>query len=523
MNSRRTMPRSFLFSPSLMLLAGIALVPGRLRADEPPPLAPIYPKINEVVDKEIAPLTELYKQLHMKPELSLQEKESAARMAAELTSASFEVTPNVGGFGVVGVLKNGDGPVILVRADMDALPIKEETNLPYASQVVTKDEDGQEVPVMHACGHDIHMTCLVGVARAMNALKEHWKGTLVFIAQPAEERGVGAKAMIADGLFTRFPRPNFAIALHVDSSLPVGKVGFTPGFAMANVDSVDIVMRGIGGHGAYPEMTKDPIIMASEVVMALQTIVSREIRPGEPAVVTVGSIHGGTKHNIIPNDVKMELTVRSYSDHVRERLLESIKRVVNGVAVTYGVPAHLMPVVEVKDEFTPSTYNDPDLVERVTHAINDFLGEDTAQEREPMMGGEDFGRYGREEPKIPIFMFRLGSISPDKIAESIKAGKPLPSLHSGYYFPDIPPTLQAGVKAMTVSVLDLLRPMPVPAPPPAEPAPAEPAPAPATPAPAPAMKEGDKPAPPPAEAKPAEPAPAPAPPASPAPPAEAAK
>ncbi|MBI1785111.1 amidohydrolase [Candidatus Sumerlaeota bacterium] len=426
------------------------------------PLADVYPKIDELAEKETSPLVETYKRLHTHPELSLQEKETSALIAAELTSAGLEVTPNIGGFGVVGVLKNGDGPVVLVRTDMDALPVKEETNLPYASQAVAKDEDGHEVGVMHACGHDVHMACFIGVARTLSALKDRWKGTVVMIGQPAEERGVGAKAMLEDGLFTKFPRPNCALALHVDSSLPVGKIGYTSGYALATVDSVDITIRGIGGHGAYPEMTKDPVVIAAQVIMGLQTIVSREIRPGEPAVLTVGSIHGGTKHNIIPNEVKMELTVRSYSDAVREKLLESIKRITLGIAQAAGVPESLAPIVTVKDEYTPATYNDPDLVERVIGAMGDYLGSENMLEREAMMGGEDFGRYGREEPKIPIFMFRLGSISPETLSESAKTGKPLSSLHSSFYFPDTAPTVTYGIKAMTIATLELLRPLAAP-------------------------------------------------------------
>lgn len=398
-------------------------------------------------------LLDLYKHLHAHPEISFQEKETSARIAKELRDNGFEVTENVGGYGLVGILRNGEGPTIMVRSDLDALPVKELTELPYASTATTKDDSGATVNVMHACGHDIHMTCLVGTAHLMARNKKMWQGTLMMIGQPAEERGAGAKAMIADGLFKRFPRPDYALALHVDSSLATGKIGYTSGYALANVDTVVITIRGIGGHGAYPEATKDPVVISAQVIMALQTIISRENRPVDPAVITVGSIHGGTKSNVIPNEVRMELTVRSYSDEVRRRLLDSIARVTRGITIAAGVPAALEPLIEVKDEYTPATYNDPVLVKRVNAAIASELGADNLVEREPMMGGEDFGRYGREEPRIPIYIFRLGSIDPRSLNGT--EDRPLPMLHSSFYRPDAEPTIRTGVRAMTLALFEL--------------------------------------------------------------------
>jgi len=339
---------------------------------------------------------------------------------------------------------------------MDALPVREETGVPYASKVKTIDDDGNEVHVMHACGHDVHMTVWTGTARLLVELKDQWSGTLVAIAQPAEERGAGAKAMLSDGLYRRFPRPDFALALHCDAGLPAGQLGYREGFAMANVNSVDITVRGLGGHGAYPHRTKDPVVIAAYTIVALQTIVSREVPPVEPAVITVGSIHGGTKHNIIPNEVKLQLTVRSYSDSVRNLLLSSIDRVCQGVAKTAGVPDELAPIVKVREEFTPSTYNSPELVDQVTLVMRRLLGDQNVIRLEQKTWGEDFGRYGRVEPRIPIFMFTLGTVPRAKYLASQKSGAPpLPTLHSSLFAPDYEPTIKTGIKAMTASMLQL--------------------------------------------------------------------
>jgi hippurate hydrolase len=345
----------------------------------------------------------------------------------------------------------------MIRTDLDALPVKEETGAEYASKATVKDSGGAVVNVMHACGHDIHITSIVGVARLMSRMKDQWKGTLILIGQPAEEVGKGAKAMLADGLFTKFPRPDYVLAQHVDAELEAGKVGWVSGYSFANVDSVDVTIRGVGGHGAHPHSTKDPVVMAAQVVLALQMIASRETDPREPVVVTVGSIHGGTKHNIIPDEVKLQLTVRTYKDEVRQQVLAAIERIAKGIAASAGVPAELAPTVKVLDEFTPATYNTPELVARVRGALGKTLGAENVVEREPVMGGEDFGRYGREEPRIPIFMYRLGSVRPEVVAESKKTGRALPSLHSSKYLPEARGTITTGVRSMTAAAMELLR------------------------------------------------------------------
>jgi len=408
------------------------------------------------VDAEYSSLFQLYQHLHAHPELSLHEEKTSARVADELKRAGYEVTPGVGKHGVVAVLENGVGPVVLVRADMDALPVKEQTGLPYASSVMTKDDAGSDVSVMHACGHDVHMTVLVGVARTLAHFKDSWHGTLVLIGQPAEERGGGAKLMLTDGLFTRFPRPNYCLALHDSAEFPAGTVACTPGNAGANVDAVDITVRGVGGHGAYPHKTKDPIVLASQIVLALQTIVSREIQPTQPAVVTVGSIHGGTKHNIIPDEVKLQLTVRSHSDEVRRRILAAIQRIARGEGIAAGLPEGLLPIVEMDKEFTPAVYNDPALTERLVGVFKSWFGESRVLYRTPSMGGEDFGEYGRTQHKIPICMFDLGAVEPAAVEESKRTGRPLPSLHSSLFAPVPEPTLKTGVMAMTAAVLELM-------------------------------------------------------------------
>jgi hippurate hydrolase len=358
---------------------------------------------------------------------------------------------------VVAVMKNGAGPTVLVRSDLDGLPVKEQTGLPYASKVTTKDGSGAEVSVMHACGHDIHMTCLIGVARVLAAQKANWRGTLVLIGQPAEERGGGARAMLADGLFTRFPKPDFCLALHDSADLPAGTVGYTPGFAMANVESVDITVRGVGGHGAWPQTTKDPIVLASQIVLALQTIVSREVTPGQAAVLTVGSIHGGTKHNIIPAEVKLQLTLRSYTDEVRNKLVESIRRIARGQAIAAGLPEELMPVVIVSDGFTPATYNEPKLTSRLVGVFGQWFGATNLVERPASMGGEDFAEYGRTAEKIPICMFGVGGVPRATLDEHKRSGKALPSLHSPFWAPDPEPTIKTGITAMTAAVLELMK------------------------------------------------------------------
>ncbi len=437
-------------------LLGVALVGclcGSIHAQTPPPAREL---VAARVQQEYASLFELYQHLHANPELSFQEEKTAARLAEELRKAGCEVTTRVGKHGVVAVLRNGRGPTVLVRTDMDALPVKEQTGLPYASTVMVKDDEGHPLPVMHACGHDLHMACLVGTARVLAQLKGWWRGTLVLIGQPAEEQGGGARAMLADGLFQRFPRPDWCLALHDNAELPAGTVGYTPGYAHANVDSVDLIVHGVGGHGAYPHQTRDPVVLAAQIVLALQTIVSREVRPGEPAVVTVGSIHGGTRHNIIPDQVRLQLTVRSYTDDARRQLLAAIKRIARGQALAAGLPEDRLPEVKVGDDFTPATYHDPELTERLAAVFKTWFGEARVVKWKPTMGGEDFSEYGRTEAKIPICMFEVGGVKPEALQESARTGRPLPSLHSPLWAPVPEPTIKTGITAMCAAVLELL-------------------------------------------------------------------
>ncbi len=408
------------------------------------------------VKQDFASLFELYQHLHTHPELSRKEENTGARIADELRKLGFVTTANVGGHGVVGVLKNGAGPTVLVRTDLDALPVKEQTGLPYASKARATDELGNEVDVMHACGHDAHMTVFVGTARLLTQLMDRWHGTLVMIGQPAEERGGGARGMLKDGLFMRFPKPDYCLALHVKADLPAGSVGWIEGYALGNVDSVDVVIRGVGGHGAWPHKTKDPIVLAAQTVLALQTVVSREIAPGEPAVVTVGSIHGGTKHNIIPDEVSLQLTLRSYTDEVRQQTLAAIHRITRGLAEAAGLPPDRLPTVTLRDEFTPATYNDPALTRRLADTFKGWLGAERVQQAKPVMGGEDFSEYGRTQEKVPICIFWLGAVKPDAFSEAEKGGKPLPALHSSQFAPDPEPTIKTGVTAMTAAVLELM-------------------------------------------------------------------
>ena len=418
--------------------------------------ATLHELVTQKLDTDYPALDAFYQDLHSHPELSLQEARTSQKLAAQLRAAGYDVTDHFGGYGIVAVLRNGPGPVLLIRTDMDALPVHEETGLPYASTVRATDPNGREVPVMHACGHDVHMTILTGVARELAALRDRWSGTLVLIGQPAEEIGAGAKAMLDAGLFTKFPKPDYALALHDSADLPVGVIGTVPGYIMANVDFVDITVRGVGGHGAEPQSTKDPVVLAAQIVLALQTIVSRELDPTDPAVVTVGSIHGGTKHNIIPDEVKLQLTLRSFADDVRTRTIAAIKRICRGQAIAAGIPEDRMPIVTVEDDFTPSTYNDPALTGRVHAAIARWLGAGAVKTLKPAMVGEDFSLYGRTPEHVPICMFRLGAVAPEKIAESQRTGVPLPSLHSSKFAPVPEPTIRTGVTAMTAAALDLL-------------------------------------------------------------------
>ncbi len=408
------------------------------------------------INKDYPYLSDLYTYLHQNPEISLQEKQTSARIAKELRDIGFDVTENFGGYGLVGVMKNGDGPTVLVRADMDGLPVLEQTGLDIASKVTTVDDNGNTVPVMHACGHDVHMTSFVGAARRLVAMRDKWQGTLVMVGQPAEERVLGAVAMIDEGLFEKFPRPDYNVALHVNATMEAGTVGMVDGYALANVDSVDIAVKGIGGHGAYPHTTKDPIVLASHIVVALQTLVSRETSPLDAAVVTVGSIHAGTKHNIISDGAHLQITVRSYKDDVRENILTGIKRIARAQAISFGLPEEKMPVVTV-GESTPATYNNPELTTRIFNSLTGKLGSDRVKKVSPVMGAEDFAHFGRVEPKIPSLMFWLGGVSAENVKLAGEGKKKLPSLHSPFFAPDREATLKGGVEAMTEAVLELLK------------------------------------------------------------------
>ena len=420
-----------------------------------------------IADAELPSLLTIYKDLHSHPELSTHEERSAAIVAKELKAAGCEVTERVGKydkpgltcFGVIGVMKNGDGPTVAIRTDLDALPVHEETGVPYASTVTTKNDAGQEVSVMHACGHDIHMSTFIGTARALGKLKDKWHGTIIFIGQPAEETVGGARALLKDGLYTRWPKPNYVLGLHDDAEIATGQIGVTEGYCYANVDSVDVTVRGVGGHGAYPHKTKDPVVLSAEMITAWQTIASRENNPIDPIVITVGSIHGGTKHNIISDEVKMQLTVRNYKQEVRDRVLTAIERIAKGIATTAGVPPDRAPIVQVeKDQYTPATYNNPELTKRVSAALKTSIGANNVIAKDPTMGGEDFSEYSLPDHSIPAFMFNVGAVDPAKAAESKKPGaSPLPSLHSSKFAPVPEPTIRTGLIGMTSAVLDLMK------------------------------------------------------------------
>ena len=412
---------------------------------------------NALAKYNIDEIVNLYKFLHSNPELSWQEDKTASHLADILETDGYEVTRGVGKKGVVAILENGRGPTLMIRADMDALPVKEKTNLKYASKVRQINRFGKEVPVMHACGHDIHMSVLIGTAKNLISMKDSWSGTLMLVLQPAEEVGQGSLAMLEDGLFERFPRPDFNLALHVGGMGPAGTIGYQLGYAMANVDSVDIIVNGVGGHGAYPHTTIDPIVLASQIVLSLQTIVSRKIDPLEPAVVTVGSIHGGLKHNIISEEVRLQLTLRSYSDEVREKTIDEIKKIVKGLGIAAGLPESKMPKVLLKDEYTPALYNDPEFSRKVLSFISKEIGDENVSEISAVMGGEDFASYGRQDPKIPSLLFWLGGTSKEDWKKYQNNEIELVSIHSPFFAPDPKPTITTGIKAMSASALGLLK------------------------------------------------------------------
>lgn len=412
-------------------------------------------KITTAVESQLKAHKAIYLDLHQNPELSLMEFETSKKMAAQLNDMGFKVTKNVGGNGVVGIYKNGNGPTIMLRTDMDALPISETTGLPYASKVVMKDFQGNSRPVMHACGHDMHMTLWLGTLKTLVSLKKEWKGTIMAVAQPAEEVSGGSAQMIADGLFKLFPTPDYALAYHVASDLPAGKVGFVSGAFAAGVNNADIYVYGVGGHGAMPHSAKDPIVLSAQIIMALQTIVSRDINPVDPAVVTVGSIHGGTKHNIIPEEVKMELTLRFFTDEVYNQIKESIFRICEGTALAAGIPDHLLPLVMIGDQFTPPTTNDPKLVGKAVVFMKEMLGEDNLISASLGTAAEDFGKYGRTEENIPIAMFLCGTIGKERYSNHLESGDKFPSLHNPGFYPDFDPSYKTGVSAMASAMIGL--------------------------------------------------------------------
>ena len=389
---------------------------------------------------------EIYKYLHQNPELSLQEFETTKYLEDLLEEYGYEIITNIGGNGFAAILKNGGNKTVLFRADMDALPIKEETGISFESVKTTK-QNGMDVPIMHACGHDIHMTSLIGTAEYFSKNKDSWKGTIVFILQPAEEIGFGARQMINAGLFKKIPYPDINLALHVSAQTQSGTVHITPGFAMANVDSVDVTFYGEGGHGAYPHLTKDPIVMSSQFITTVQTIISRNLSPINAGVVTVGSIHGGTKHNIIPNHVDLQITVRSYSDEDRELIISRIKKIAESIAIQNDLPKNLYPIVKLRDEYTPAVFNNPDLAMRAKEILSKELGKDRVFDGPQVMGGEDFGQFGRVEPKIPSLLFWIGAVSQKDYKEFLNNSKKLPSLHSSKFLPDYEKTIDTGISS----------------------------------------------------------------------------
>ncbi len=427
-------------------ISAIALAATPAQADE----------LRDAVSADLPALMELYKDLHANPELSFQEIETSKKLAARARAMGFEVTEGVGKTGVVAVMKNGDGPVVMLRADMDGLPVIEQTGLPYASKRRAVPQTGIETGVMHACGHDTHMAAWIGTAQLLSARKDQWSGTLVMILQPAEEIGQGAKAMLDDGLYTRFPKPDYVLAFHDAAQFPAGHIGYSKGFALANVDSVDVVVPGIGGHGAYPHTTKDPIVIASSIVMRLQTLVSRELNPTDSAVVTVGSFQAGSKHNIISDEARLQLTVRSYSDKTRQHLLDGIARIAKAESMAAGMPDDKLPKVTVADPYTPATYNTPEFTETVMTGLKSrFEGRIT--ETPAVMGGEDFSQFYRaDRENVESLIFWVGGVRASEWEKAQKGEIQLPSLHSPFWAPDAPVVIATATEALTSATLGLM-------------------------------------------------------------------
>ncbi len=433
--------------PALVFSLSLSAQP-MTQGTKPPALAPL--------DSLYPDLDKFYIDLHQTPELSLHEEKTSAKLTARLRALGFEVTEHVGGYGIVGVLRNGPGPTVLVRTDMDALPIKEQTGLPYASTVSTKNDAGDTVSVMHACGHDIHMTSWVGAATLLARGRDRWAGTLVFVGQPAEEVLQGAEMMIKEGVLTRFPKPDFVLGMHDTNSLPAGQIGVVAGPAFAASNAVDITFYGRGGHGAFPHQTIDPVVMAARAVVTLQTIVAREVNPFDPAVVTVGTFHAGTKRNIIPNEAKLQLTVRSFKPEVQKKLLASIERIAKAEAAAAGAPREPTVFVDPK-EASEVVLNDPALTARLASSLRRSLGDASVAPDEPKSGSEDFGAFGHVAG-VPSVQLLLGASEPGMFAKAKAEGKLPPGLHTSTFAPDREPTIRTGVALFTLSVLELLPP-----------------------------------------------------------------
>jgi hippurate hydrolase len=414
-------------------------------------------RILKLINTETDQYRRIYRDLHKNPELSTMEFETSGKMAEELKSIGFDVTSGVGGTGVVGIFKNGEGKVIMLRTDMDALPVIENSGLDFSSRVLVKDASGKESPAMHACGHDLHMAVWLGTLKTLIALKSDWKGTIVAVAQPAEEISDGSIAMIRDSLFQRFPKPDLALCYHVSAELPAGTIGYFPGPIFAGVSSAEITVYGRGGHGALPHTTIDPVILSASIILDIQTIVSREINPVKPAVITVGAIHGGTRPNIIPDEVRMLLTMRFFDEVVYDQIRTALLRITKGDAVAAGLPEDKMPLVEFENPYTPPVVNDPDLVLKSVEYMKEILGNENLTLVDPAMVAEDFGQYGRTKEKIPIALFWLGGVNQNKYKDHIANGTHLPPLHSSSFVPDFDPAFKCGVSAMTRTVIDLLR------------------------------------------------------------------
>lgn len=412
-------------------------------------------ELDRAVATRIAALTRLYRHFHAHPELSGAEVQTATRVAHEMRALGLEVLTGIGGHGVVSVLENGPGPCILLRGDMDALPVTERTGLPYASTVRATDAQGREVGVMHACGHDLHTTCLIGAAQVLTRLRERFRGRVIFVAQPAEEAIGGARPMMADDFYGRTGRPDYGLALHVKAELPVGSVGLAPGIRTSASHALDITIQGRGGHGAAPHQAVDPVVLSAQFILALQTIISREKDPAEMGLITVGAIHGGTKRNVIPNAVELNLTIRAYKEEIRLQIAAAVRRVAEGLARTAGLPPELWPVIQEAEHPYPPVINDPGLTARIRPVFADLLGPEQVVETRSSTGSEDFGYFGRTDPPIPMVFYQLGVTPPERLAEAAAGGPPVPPVHDAGFYPDVAGSLPIGVTTLTTAVLAL--------------------------------------------------------------------